>query len=720
MTRNLFPGAFQVSLRVLRPCPVRWLLLPTLLGWLGVPVASALGQNSFSDPLPAAVNESAAAHLARPSEKMYAWQEQERIMFLTFGIAAYTGGEYDRWGGYDLSKFNPEKFDARQLVAAAQSFGAREILIVAKHVGGFCLWPTATTPYNISKTPWRAGKGNLVKEIAEACRQHNLKVGIYIYPDDLRYNTGLGRGGKTDNPALQSEYDAIYQKQHEEVFKMCGPDLVNEVWFDGGCRIDIYPTINRYAPRAVIFNGGLLPDSLRWPGNEQGLVPCDNWNAIKSSEAKGAPVDDFAYLSHPDGDFWTPFESDTTLYDHYWFWSPAKEGARKSLVRLMQTFFSSVGNGSTLLLNASPNTDGLIPEGDLLRYKEFGEALDRNFGHPVAKTQTAVAGREVELELGTGKEINCLDIWEDYRLGQRIREYKVTGFDGKQWLPLGSGKAVGRRKLILFPTQTLQKVRLRILASVGTPVIRLFQVHRVEDRFTQSPENRNLAEYVPVTASDGFSRKDNNPGRICDGNIWTVWSAAAPTGWLEFDLGRPRKIARLGVREENGAKVEAFSLEGRNRPQDEWKTLCQGTNFGVSYDFERVTARYVRLSITRSKQNPSISELGLLDRPEAWERVQTVDGKQKLNIDLSTAINEAAMYEVRLMDKAGRPMILSKATLLFEGKASPENLSGLGTETLKLNRSQAVGPGTSSRLEVELSGDQAKAAGTVEIRPWVR
>ena len=142
------------------------------------------GVFSASSAAPASLrgvaNDPVAAHLARPSANQYAWHEQERTLFVCLGVATWEGTEYDADGKTDLTKLNPEKFDANQLCAAAQSWGAKLLLLVCKHVGGFCRWPTGTTPYNISNTPWKGGKGNMVKEVADACRKHGLKMLILI------------------------------------------------------------------------------------------------------------------------------------------------------------------------------------------------------------------------------------------------------------------------------------------------------------------------------------------------------------------------------------------------------------------------------------------------------------------------------------------------------------------------------------------------------------
>jgi alpha-L-fucosidase len=659
------------------------------------------------------VNDPAAAKLARPSANQFAWHEQERTFFVCIGVATWEGTEYDADGKTDLSKLNPDKFDADQLCVAAQSWGAKQILLVCKHVGGFCLWPTETTPYNISATPWKGGKGNMVKEVADACRRHGLKMGVYLYPDDTRYARGIGRGGRTDNPAKQEEWSKLYLRQWEEVLTMCGPDLVNEIWLDGGCIIDIDPTIKRLAPNAVLF-GGTKRECLRWVGNEAGIAPDVNWNAIKTADITRG--DAAGGASNPDGNMWAPVECDTTLYDHNWFWNPRNEAKRKSLEHLMRIYVKSAGNGSLLLLNCTPNTTGAVPEGDMQRYAEFGAAIEKNFGHPVGKTAAPITGTTAECDLGGAKKINCVDLWEEYSLGHRIRAYEVDGWKDNQWFRLTQGTAIGHRKLLFFPSRTVERVRVRITQSVGIPVIRLLQVHLVDEELVGA-NSAALSDNCPATASSSHSAP-YVPGMLVDGNPQTRWGSVDgdKDPWVEVDLGRPRKFARMAA-SELADRVRKFTIEYRNEPGEAWKIACTGGIIGNNQkaDFDRVTARFARLHILEYV-GPGVTlwNWQLFDRANAWETVGAWEAGQAAKADLSIAINEAALYEVRLVDEAGKPVKIEAAKLLFEGKEAKESLSGVGTDSLRINRTQAIGPGATSHLEVTATG---QGHGKIQLRP---
>lgn len=422
--------------------------------------------------------------LARPSAAQYAWHEQERIMFVHFGVATWENSETDRDGTTNLSRMDPAAFSGDAICAAAKAWGARQVLLVAKHVGGFCWWPTQTTDYCTRSIPWREGKGDLVREVAEACRRHGLAMGVYLYPDDPRFAKAIGRSGKTDEPARQEEYNRLFRQQWEEVLAICGPDLVREVWLDGGCEIELGDILARRAPNAVVFQGRNA--SIRWVGNEKGITRDPNWNSLGQT----ALTTGVATQLHgtPYGDAWAPVECDTTLYEHKWFWAPQHEVKRKSLLHLLSLYIQSVGRGSVLVLNSTPTTEGRIPEGDQARYRELGEAIERNFGRPLAAVTDKTA-RDVELDLGGVQRINCSDLWEDYRQGHRIRAYVVEGRVNGAWVKLAQGTAVGRRKLDLFGTVAADRVRVRVTENVGAPLIRGLQVHTVDEALLQ-PANR--------------------------------------------------------------------------------------------------------------------------------------------------------------------------------------------------------------------------------------
>ena len=410
-------------------------------------------------------------NLAIPSEVQYQWHEQERIMFVCLDPCTWQGREYDNHS-VPLSRINPKKLDTDQWCETAQLWGAKEILFVAKHTGGFCWWQTETTDYGIKDTPYKNGKGDVLKELSESCKKYGLNLGIYVYPGDETWGAGIGSGGQTKDPAKQEAYNQVFRRQLEETLSNYG-DVI-EVWFDGSCVIDVSDILEKYASQSVIFQGPQA--SLRWPGTESGKLFYPAWNTVKSKDFKTGVSTQVH--GDPNGDVWAPLETNTTLYDHFWFWSPEKMQKRKSLDELMECYYKSVGYGSVFLLNSTPDTTGLIPEADRKLYKALGQEIARRFNTPVAATQNE-KGNEVILDLPSHQKINHVVIMEDYRLGHRIREYRVEGWSNGSWKVLCNGQSVGRKKIDYFEDTEVSKIKFMVTKNVNEPALRSLEVFYV-------------------------------------------------------------------------------------------------------------------------------------------------------------------------------------------------------------------------------------------------
>jgi alpha-L-fucosidase len=224
--------------------------------------------------------------------------------------------------------------------------------------------------------------------------------------------------------------------------------------------------------------------TIRWPGNEKGVVAYPCWSTldrarIAATEAPNQVEADRRQIQgveNPDGDYWAPHEADVPLHDHFWHMRPAALNHRRSLETLMECYEQSVGRNSFLILNCAPMADGGVHPDDMKRYEEFGSEIQRRFGNPFGKTEQ-IASREAILNLGSLKNVGYVDLWEDYRYGHRIRAFVIEGFDGKGWVKLFEGTAVGRRMLARCNPIEVSQVRVRITESVGTPLIRRLQVH---------------------------------------------------------------------------------------------------------------------------------------------------------------------------------------------------------------------------------------------------
>lgn len=411
--------------------------------------------------------------LAKPSPQQYAWHEQERIMFIHFGMATWQGREYDNFST-DLSRVNPYKLNTDEWCKVAQSFGAKQIVFVAKHVGGFCWWPTETTDYDVRHIPWKEGKGDLVADVSASCKKYGLKLGLYLYPGDDKWGAGLGSGGRTSDPSKQEAYNKIYRQQLTELLTNYG--AITEVWFDGNCVIDVKDILEKYAKDAVIFQSPQA--TIRWVGNEEGYAPYPAWNGINSADLRTGVAT--AVQSDPDGDAWAPLECDVPLYNHNWFWSPANEAKRRSLGELMKIYYRSAGRGAVMLLNATPDTLGVIPSGDVARFAELGAEIDRRFSSPL-KSVSDIKGNEAIITFDMPTTVNHIVTMEDYREGERIRAYQLDGWVNDHWEPIYAGSSVGRKKIDFFDDITVSKIRLSITKSVAEPLIRSFTAYYISN-----------------------------------------------------------------------------------------------------------------------------------------------------------------------------------------------------------------------------------------------
>ncbi|NLV46046.1 MAG: alpha-L-fucosidase [Candidatus Hydrogenedentes bacterium] len=430
----------------------------------------------------------APQHPGTPTPEQIAWHEMEIQMFLCLDPCTWQGREYDDHST-PLEQINPVSLDTEQWCEAAKSFGAKQILFVAKHTGGFCWWPTETTEYCVRNISWKNRKGDVLGDLAASCRRHGLKLGVYIYPGDDQWGAGIGSGGKTADPAKQEEYNEVLRRQWTEVLTRYGE--ISELWFDGSCVIELGDIIQQYAPKAMVFQGPHA--TLRWPGNEKGIAPEPAWQTVKRANALSGGAT--GAHSDPDGDAWLPMEMDTTLLDHKWFWGPDTDHMLKPLDTLMEIYLKSVGRGGVLLLNATPNTSGLIPESHLARYRKFGAAIKRLYENK--KGETSGEGTEFEIRFDAPTSVTHTVIKEDIRRGHAVREFRVEGLVNDVWILLAQGEPIGYKRIDTFEKVEVKALRLHITKSAATPNILQFAAYEANDPLAPLQES-GKAEGIPI------------------------------------------------------------------------------------------------------------------------------------------------------------------------------------------------------------------------------
>jgi len=425
-----------------------------------------------------------------PSPAQLAWQEDELTLFTHFGMNTFTG-RGTGLGTEDPKLFNPTDLDCNQWVRVAKECGFKGIILTAKHHDGFCLWPTATTMHSVKSSTWKDGKGDVVRELSDACKAGGVKFGIYCSPWD-RSVTNYD----SDPPA----YAKYYHEQLNELLSNYGP--VYEMWFDGNkAKVADWPNIvslvRKLQPNAVIKQGPRVDpvtEDVRWVGNEQACAMLDNWSVYPSPSTEAS------------SQIWFPVECDTMMIGH-WFWDGTPP---KDLATLLNYYYTSVGRNSILLLNVAPDKRGQFSDESVKRLHEFHDALQKIFGTDFAAGKSAVASNvrgndstfaaskaldsdkstywatddgvtnaTLEVDLGGEQEFNVIRLEEMINLGQRVAEYKVEAWnDGsKSWQELNHGYTIGYRKLDRFPKVKASKVRLTILRARACPTIKSFGVH---------------------------------------------------------------------------------------------------------------------------------------------------------------------------------------------------------------------------------------------------
>ncbi|HEX6643076.1 MAG TPA: alpha-L-fucosidase [Gemmatimonadales bacterium] len=427
-----------------------------------------------------------------PSEAQLRWQREETALFIHFGINTFTDREWGD-GSESPALFDPSALDARQWARAARSAGAGSMVLTAKHHDGFCLWPTATTRHSVASSPWRGGRGDVMREFVDACRAEGLGAGVYLSPWDRNAPAyGSGKG-----------YDDFYVAQLTELLTRYGP-LV-EVWFDGangegpnGRRQAydwprIHRTVRELQPDAVIFSDA-GPD-VRWIGNERGVAGETCWSTIDPAAVPYAGYDapgvgEILQRGHPDGSVWRPGETDVSIRPG-WFWHPAEDEKVRTVENLADLHFTSVGRNSKLLLNVPPTRDGLFHATDVERLAGFGASVARLYERDGAKGASSpdrggrrlVAGRPrtwwsprgssgmVELALRRPTPMSVLCLEEAIAHGQVVESYRVAARVAGAWREVARGTTIGHRKLDRIEPVTADAIRLTIERALGVPRI---------------------------------------------------------------------------------------------------------------------------------------------------------------------------------------------------------------------------------------------------------
>ncbi len=457
-----------------------------------------------------------APYGALPSPAQVEWQKMETNMFVHFGPNTFTAAE---WGDGTESEdiFNPTGLDCLQWTAVAKAAGFKGVIITAKHHDGFCLWPNPVSEHTVAQSCWKDGKGDVLRELSDACAQDGLKFGVYVSPwdrNDPHYGT--------------PEYNDVFVKTLESALGDYGH--VYEQWFDGACgegpngKRQVYDwplfnsTVYRMQPHAIIFSN--VGPGCRWMGNEEGVNGRTCWSTldIEGYSPGNSPDLDILNTGVKGGAAWVGSETDVSIRPG-WFWKESENDKVKSVQDLLKIYYESVGRNSLLLLNVPADTRGRIHEIDSLRLMEWRAALDAIFSADLAKgaeitatdsrglryapskmldndydtywaPRDGVTSASIELALPARTTFNRLCIQEYIPLGQRVEAFEVFAEDENGvMVPVAGETTIGYKRIVLLPEITTSKVRIDIVSSLACPAIStvgLYMDNIYEDRETAS------------------------------------------------------------------------------------------------------------------------------------------------------------------------------------------------------------------------------------------
>lgn len=420
-----------------------------------------------------------------PSPEQASYQEMELVGFIHFTVNTFTDKEWG-YGDEDPALFNPTELDAEQWVRVARDAGMQELILTAKHHDGFCLWPSAYTEHSVKNSPFRNGKGDVVREFTDACRKYGLKVGLYLSPWDRNH------------PAYgTSEYITYYRNQLREL--LTGYGTINEIWFDGANGGDGYygganevrridretyydwpntvKLVKELQPGIKIFSDA-GPD-IRWVGNEHGHAGETFWSTI-SGDRLVIGDSDPAYLNRgdPDGDRWIVGQCDVSIRPG-WFYHAAEDTMVKTPQQLTDIYYKSVGRNAVLLLNLPPDRRGLIHENDVESLMGFRQIIDETFEKDLAKGASlkliseGEVPLEVQLELSAPLLFDRILLQEPIREGQRISRFRVeTENESGIWKEVARGTTVGYKRLLRISPVTARRLRIVVDEALYPPSLK--------------------------------------------------------------------------------------------------------------------------------------------------------------------------------------------------------------------------------------------------------
>ncbi len=473
-----------------------------------------------------------------PEPRQLVWQELQYYGFVHFNMNTFSDREWG-FGDEQPSQFAPSALDTRQWARVAKEAGMKGLIITAKHHDGFVLWPSAYTEHSVKNSPWRDGKGDLIREFVDACREYGLKVGIYYSPWD-RNHPDYGK----------PEYITYMRNQLTELLTNYGE--LFEVWFDGANggsgwyggtneeRVvdkltyydwpSMHALVRELQPGAMLFSDA-GPD-VRWVGNEHGYAYPTTWsNLMRDSVYAGMPeYSDKWAAGQANGTHWVPAEADVSIRPG-WYYHAYEDHKLKTLPELLEIYYQSIGQNSSLLINFPVDTRGLIPDSDVQAILELAAKVKEDFSVNLATEAkvsasssrgagylasqvldgnydsywAAAAGQaraSVELDFGQPQSFNRILIQEFVNLGQRVSAFTVEKQVEGKWLPLAEGTTIGHTRILRVPDTQAQRIRINFLEAKGEPLIAELGIYAAPALVFPPKITRSTAGLVSIAAAD--------------------------------------------------------------------------------------------------------------------------------------------------------------------------------------------------------------------------
>ena len=584
------------------------------------------------------------AVLPIPEPKQVEWQKMETYAFVHFGLNTFNDREWG-YGDSDPATFNPAKLDCEQWVKTFVAAGMKGVIFTAKHHDGFCLWPTQLTEYCIRNSPYKDGKGDVVGELAAACKKYGIKFAVYLSPWDRNH-------AQYATP----EYVDYFHAQLRELMTNYGE--VFEVWFDGANGGDgwyggakesrtidrkhyynypkIYEMLDELQPQAIIFSDG--GPGCRWVGNERGFAGATNWSFLRAGEVfPGYSKHWVLQYGHPDGNQWVPAECDVSIRPG-WFYHPEQDGRVKTVDQLTDLYYRSVGHNATLLLNFPVDRNGLVHPIDSANAVNFRMNIEKQLAHNLlkgivpavsderggkytAKAMTdgdydtywaahdSVLSASVEFALDKPTKINRMMLQEYIPLGQRVKAFTVEYDKDGAWLPVKLNEettTIGYKRLLRFETVETAKLRVSINDSRACPTLNNVEAYYAGETadvsFNQTIAGLRGYDFTLVGVEEEEMRK------ACDKNDSTVCFVQGDR--LVIDLGSERLVSSFHYLPDQGAPgkglIASYEIAvGSDLAQidkvvkrDEFSNIRNNPILQSVY-FSPVNARYVSLKPLR-------------------------------------------------------------------------------------------------------------------------